>query len=453
MKKIVLTIAISLASLLFFQGCSDFLEIVPKNSVPPALAINNLNSARGAVLGAYDELQDPELAFDGWLSLNQMFTDEMIHTGTFPTRLEFGQLNVFPANITMANAFTDVYDVINVVNNIIEVLPTVEDPTLDDASKNALLAHSYAIRAFCYWYLTNNWGDVPLVTTPTREVDESLNVAASPKADVMALIKSDLDFADANIEAADPLGLGSSVISKSAVTAMLARWYLFNGDNANALASAEEIITGGVHSLDADYGNLFGPNPGSAEHIWYLNFNTQDANSNAFFYFPSAKGGRLSISPSAELLAAYDPADLRYAVSFDTATVPSEPHLIKYKDINGSDPIYFIRYAEILLIAAEAAGAEGDFTKATDYINEVRTRAGVADVTLDASNYIDLILQERLLEFAGEGPNRLWDLRRTNKAEEILAPFGYDPCDAVWPLPLRDLDRNPNLVQNNCCNC
>jgi hypothetical protein len=447
MKKILKSFAVLTASLLLLQGCAD-LDIAPRNAVPTATAINNLASARAAVLGAYSEMQDGTLAFDGWLSNAQMFCDEMIHTGTFPTRLEFGQLNVFPANTTMGAVFSDFYDVINICNNIIEVLPGVVDATLSDADKNALLGEAHFMRAFCYWYLTNNWTDVPLVLTPTVEVGDNLNVPVNTRAEIMTQIKMDLDFAEANA----PAG-GGDRVGADAATAMLARWYLFNGDNANALAKAEELIDGGAYALEADYASIFAG--GTSERIFYLSFNSIDANSNAFFYFPSAKGGRLSTSPSSKLIEAYEVGDARLAASIDSSSVPGEPHLIKYSDVAaGTDPIYFIRYAEVLLIAAEAAAAEGDFTKANDFYNQVRTRAGLAENTLDASNYVDLILQERFVEFAGEGSNRLWDLRRTGKAQTELAPFGYDgPCDDVWPLPQRDLDRNPNLVQNGCCNC
>lgn len=446
MKKIFKSFAILAASLLILQSCSD-LNISPRNAVPTATAINNLASARAAVFGAYSELQDGTLAFDGFLSNAQMFTDEMNHTGTFPTRLEFGQLNVFPANTTMAAVFSDFYDVINICNNIIDVLPGVEDPTLSEEARNSLLGEAHFIRAFCYWYLTNNWKDVPLIINPTIDVDSTLNVPVNTQAEIMTQIKTDLDFAEANLATS-----GGTRVSADAATAMLARWYLHDGDNANALAKAEELIDGGNYALEADYADIFAG--GNAEQIWYLDFNSIDGNSNAFFYFPSAKGGRLSTSPSQTLIEAYEAGDARFAASIDSASVPGEPHLIKYSDVAaGTDPLYFLRYAEVLLIAAEAAAAEGEFTKANDYYNQVRTRAGLAEGTLDANNYVDLILQERFVEFAGEGSNRLWDLRRTGKAEEVLGPIGYDPCDDVWPLPQRDIDRNPNLAQNSCCNC
>ena len=118
-----------------------------------------------------------------------------------------------------------------------------------------------------------------------------------------------------------------------------------------------------------------------------------------------------------------------------------------------TDPIFFIRHAEMVLIAAEAAAEMGDFGTASMYLNQVRARSGLGDIELDGTNYVEAILQERFVEFAFEGPFRLIDLRRRGMAEQVLGPIGYDACDSVWPLPQRDVDRNPNLTQNGCCNC
>lgn len=443
MKKI-LTYILPIAVGLMISSCAE-LEYSPKNAVPSADAINNFASARAAVFGCYSEMQDPTLAFDGWLSNNQMFSDEAIHTGTFPTRLEFGSLGVFPANTTMAAVFSDFYDIINECNNVIAALEGgIEDPGLTVDVVNGFLGEVRFIRAYCYWYLTSNWGDVPLITEPTREVtNEALQVPNTSSSAVLDQIVADLIFAEAN------LGNGSAVRATSlAASAMLARAYLTAGAYPNALAKAELVINSGVYSLEPSFGDAF--TTGSGEAVFYLNFTTVDGNSNAFFYYPADLGGRLSISPSPALIAAYTADDNRFAGTIDTASFPATPFCTKYTDVaSGTDPIYFIRYSEMYLIAAEAAADGGDFTTADGYINTVRTRAGLADVNLDANNFVDLVLTEKWKELAFEGPQRLWDLRRRNLAATVLASRGYNTgIDELWPFPQRDIDRNPNLVQN-----
>ena len=86
-------------------------DVAPLNSIPAANAINSAATATAALNGVYNAFQGND--FDTWLSLPQFFSDEADATGTFPTRLEFGNLNVFPANGTAAGVFTTLYTIIN----------------------------------------------------------------------------------------------------------------------------------------------------------------------------------------------------------------------------------------------------------------------------------------------------------------------------------------------------
>lgn len=421
----------------------DLDAIQPIDSVPANLAITNAQSAAAARAGLYDELQDATLAFDGYLAMPQYFSDEADWTGTFPTRAEFDNYNVLPANTTMAGVFTDYYDIINVANNILEILPTVEDPSLDDASLvNNFLAEARFARAFAYFNLVQGWNDVPLILTPTRGVGEELNVPASPVAEVIAQIITDLEFARDNLTDAS---LG---ITPAAASALLARIALIEGRWADAEAAALAAI-----GPDYDLTTV----PYLEDEIFYIKFNSTDGNSLAFFYGTAELNGRHSIEPSAKLIAAYEEGDIRKDISIgvDGSGVP---YGNKYNDFNAAtgaqtDPLLVIRAAEMVLILAEANARMGDFETATRYLNQVRNRAGLDDVTLTAENFEDLILQERFVELAMEAGHRLWDLRRTGRALDVLGPDGYEACDDVWPLPQRDIDRNQNLVQNNCCNC
>jgi len=440
MKSIIYII--SFIGLVGLYSCAD-LDVSPKNAVELESAITDAISAESAVLGIYSEYQQSD--FDGWLSMNQYFSDEAVHTGTFPTRAEFGRLDVFPSNTTMAGEFSNMYDIINNANTVDAALPGVEDPSLDEALRNEFLGEARFLRAYAYLYLTNNWGDVPLILAPTDpdQLGVELQVPNDPASATIAQVITDLQFAEANL----PPTNGGIRASSMAAKAVLARVYLLEENYEQALTKAEEVIMSGNFGLETNYADIF--NGGSAERIWYLDFTSEDANSNAFFYYPASLGGRLSISPSPQLIAAYEPGDVRLTASIDTSN-SAEPFGIKYTDItSGTDPIYFIRYAEVLLIAAEAAAETGDFTLASDYVNQVRARAGLDPITLDAGNYVEAILQEKFVELALEGHQRLWDLRRRGLAEEVLGPLGYNaPVDERWPFPQRDLDRNPNLVQN-----
>jgi len=426
------------------MSCADLDDPQPVNAIGTKFAIIDASSASAALNGVYSDLQDGTLAFDGWLALAQYFSDETVFTGTFPTRLEFGNLNVFPANGTMAAVFSDLYEVINRANNVMAIVPTLEDETFTEEARNDVIAQTRFVRAQCYLHLVTLWQDVPLVLTPTVDVGEVLQVSTSSVDAIYAQIIDDFTFAQTNLLATSSLFRAS----QQSATAFLARVALYRGDFGQAFGLATQALQG------VDFTSV----PYLEDQIYSLNFTPTDGNSLAFFYGPADFGARHSIEPSPDLLAAYEDGDIRFNASVDVGSA-SVPFGIKYPsfaDANAgaaTDPIFFIRHAEMVLIAAESAAELGDLSEANTFFNMIRERVGLAPLELTATNYIDLILQERFVELAMEGPHRLIDLRRTGRALEVLGGLGYDPCDDVWPLPQRDIDRNPNLNQNGCCNC
>lgn len=436
---------LSFCAFTFLVACADLDEPQPINSIPTSSAISDAASAGAALNGVFSDMQDGTLAFDGWLSLAQYFSDETDFTGTFPTRLEFGNFNVFPANATSGAVFTDFYEVINRANNVIALVPTLDDPTFTDAQRSDVIAQARFVRGFVYSHLASLYQEVPVITDPTVEVNEILNVPKSSTGEVFAQAIDDLTFAQSNISR----GTGPLLPSTQAATALLARIALYQERWSDALSLANQAL-GGANVSDFEY---------LQDQIYSLGFTPTDGNSIAFFYGPAELGGRHSIEPSQTLIDAYEPGDsLRMRASVDLTTA-SVPFGIKYPSFEAAnsgtstDPIFFVRHAEMAFIIAEANAEMGNFGPASDFLNQVRSRAGLADVTLDASNFEDLILQERFVELAMEGAHRLIDLRRRGQAISVLGPLGYDSCDDMWPLPQRDVDRNPSLVQNSCCNC
>lgn len=434
-------------SLIGFFGCADLDDPQPRNSIGTQFAVVDQASAVAAMNGVYSDMQDATLAFDGWLGLPQYFSDETIFTGTFPTRLEFGNFNVFPANNTSSAVYTDFYEVINRANNVIALIPQVEDEAFTEAARNGIIAEARFVRAQVYLSLVTYYQDIPLVLTPTIDVGEVLEVNLSSVDEIYAQIIEDFTFAQTNLTRESDVFLAS----QQAATAFLARVALYRENYAQALTLASSVVDG-IDLSTISY---------LSDNIYSLNFTAVDGNSIAFFYAPAELGGRHSIEPSMSYMNAFEAGDQRAALSFVNDTlIASVPYGIKYPSFDAAnsgsatDPIFFIRHAEMFLIAAEAAAQTGDFAAASGFINQVRNRAGLGDITLDAGNFIDAILQERLVELGMEGAHRLLDLRRTGNAGAVLGPLGYDvPCDDVWPLPQRDVDRNRNIIQNDCCNC
>lgn len=432
-----------LAVVLAFTSCDyyDFEAIQPINSVTAGSAIVDAQSARAARAGLYSSLQGND--FDRHLAGYQYYSDECDWTGTFPTREEFDIYNVVTSNGTLAGMFTSHYTTINVANNILDILPTVEDLTVTDEIRSSILGESRFIRALAYFELVQGWGEVPLILTPTRGVGEELNVAKSSVDAIYTQMIADLEFAASNIDAGQSLGA-----TPAAANALLARIALYQErwDDAESLATS-------VVGDDYDLSSI----AYLEDEIFFIEYSPTDGNSLAFFYAPADLNGRLSISPSSTLINAYEEGDIRKDLSIDS--LGTTAYGIKYNDFatasgSQSDPIRLIRGAEMALIIAEANAEQGDFDAAEEWLNKVRNRAGLDDIDdMDEDNFEDIILQERFVELAMESGHRLWDVRRRGRALELFGPGGYDACDDVWPLPQRDIDRNPNLVQNDCCNC
>ncbi|NJC25296.1 RagB/SusD family nutrient uptake outer membrane protein [Neolewinella antarctica] len=428
-----------------FSACDDFAldSVQPIDSVPLELAVTDANSAGAARAGIYDELQDATLTFDGYIASYTYFSDDCDWTGTFPTRAQFDSYNVLPSNATMGAVWADYYDVINTANNLISVLPGVEDPSLTDETRNNFLAEARFGRALAYFHLVTGWEGVPLVLTPTVAVGDELNVPASSADEVYAQIIEDAQFA------ADNLTDESLGMNRGGANALLARVAMMQSRFDDAKGFATAAIGDDYDLTDVPY---------LEDEIFYLKFISTDGTSIAFFFgTPDLGASRYSIAPSAKLVAAYEDGDLRKALSVDT--LGGRNYGIKYNDFTAAagsqtDPIYFFRAAEQVLILAEVAAREGDFDEAERWLNQVRQRAGLDDIDdLDDDNYLDAILKERYVELAMEGGFRLWDLRRTGRAEEVLGSEGYNPCDNVWPFPQDNIDTNTALVQNDCCNC
>lgn len=427
------------------SGCSfyDFEDPQPIDSVATSEAITNLASARAARAGIYDALQ-LDNAFDGYLASWQYFSDEADWTGTFPTREEFDVYTVVPPNGTLASFYTDFYQISNTANSFISGLSAAEDSGLTPEVRASFEAEARFARGIAYFYLTQGWVDVPLVLEPTVEATDVLNVASSPQSAVYDQIEADLQYVVDNIDESSSLGANAA-----AANALLARVALYRQDYGRAYDLA-------VAALGSDSFDL-AAFPFLGDDLFDVEYSSTDGNSFAFFYAPSSLNGRLSISPGAALIDAFEEGDLRRAQTIDTLA-DGTYYGLKYDDFDAAggsqaDPIRIIRRGEVVLIAAEAAAAQGDFDTAEKWLNQVRSRAGLDDIDdLDADNYIDAILQERFVELAFEAGHRLWDLRRTGRALDVLGEAGYDPCDDRWPFPQREIDRNPNLEKNSACN-
>ena len=479
MKKIYLSIALFVP--LFFAGCSkDFLVRPPLNQIPQESFWKTEQDAVFATNAIYDALQ-MDLGYRlGTMMFGDVAGDDMncfdpnwfVKMDNFTINTSDPQIlsswRAWWAGVTRANA----------------VIAHVPGISMNEELKTRLVNEAKFLRGVCYFNIVTIWGDAPLILTELSQ-DELFSVTRQPQAAIWQQIEK--DFSDAE---ALPLQYGSSDAgraTKGAAKAFLARTYLYQKKFEAAAAKAKEVIDLGVYHLHDEYIKNFqtayengvesvfevqfvsgtggwGPNEGN----WAPSY-TGPAGP----YVPSGAWG--IIVPEVNHTKIYEPGDKRRAVNIFEAgsvynNVPYDPKwsttgtsLAKYivgdppvaseGMVDGARNMPVIRYAEVMLIYAEAINETGQTNLALPYVDSVRTRAGLPVLTkLNKETMRDAILQERRVEFFGEG-QRFFDLRRTGRADACIRvkankPNYTEPKNLYFPIPQNEIDLNKALTQN-----
>ena len=371
------------------------------------------------------------------------------------------------------NIWSSAYEVIYKANAVMEGITASTSLQLTDSARKQFIAEAKCLRAFCYFYLTNFYGDVPLVLN-TNYFD-NVGTTRSSQAKVYQQIIMDLKDAKAILPDNYAAGGGNRVrVSKWMATALLARTYLYMQDYNNAAAEATELINNtNLFNLETDLNNVFLIN--SREAIWQLNHirGAGDPNDtpDGMLFLPmngTINTGAVSYAISSQLLNAFESDDQRKQKWMDSTTNLNYPGLdyfvCKYK-IGGynrtSDPpieYYMVfRLAEQYLIRAEAEanGAGGGIDAAVDDINIIRTRAGLPGIPdgLSQEELLTAVAKEWQIEFFCEWGHRWFNLKRTGQAAGVLSAIPlkqpwWGDYQLLYPIPPSDIQKGRNLTQN-----
>lgn len=439
MKKLNNIKLLSLLLIFFLISCDSILEVEPTESLSADQAITNKNDVLSALTGCYDGLQQLGLYSLDIIVIPDLISDNLDHTGT---RQEYGQIDnnaILAENYLIEGVWNDAYDLLNRVNSLLVKLPEIGDLTEEDRSR--VSGELLFLRALVHFEMVNLFGAIPIKTEPTVSVDESLDVPRDDIDQVYIQIISDLESAK------DKIGDQANVyVSNTAVNALLARVYLYNKKWELAADYATMVINNAAFALDPVYDQLYS-GTGSIEIIFQVEYNSQDRNTLANYFYPTSLQGRNEFMPSESMDDAYETED----TIRKNASIADEGFAYKYRDItNGTDNVIILRLAEMYLIRAEAlTELNGDLESIKSDINAIRNRAGLDNTT--AASYGDLrmaIEQERRVEFAFEG-HRWLDLLRTGKAMEVLDNI-TSPNQLLLPIPLSEItaNTNPGMYQN-----
>ena len=425
----------------------DLLDIRPVDEIDQDIAIVDAASAQAALNGAYSALQAGDYYGTDFVFYGDIMSDNAEHEGTFSTYAEADRHSLLPDNVTIDGMWSEMYDGINRVNILLERVPTLE---IASDVADEIMAEAYALRALSYFNLVRAWGGVPLVLEPPASVDEAGQVSRSTAAEVWAQILADLDQAETLFGSAGTGNEDRVFTTPGFVDALQAKVHLYRENWSEAASNAMELVNSGAYGLVADYSTLFPPDEGATEENIFSVVFTPDEFNNYGYYYQYA--GRFEVGATQDIYEAYDQdADVRWAWNFG-ATDVDEVEVTKFPTTIGAENFHVIRYAEVVLIAAEAAARQNDLEMAVEYLNMVRARAGIAEYDLAADlggsqeQVLEAIWHERRLELAFEG-DRWFDLVRTGQAMDVL-PTLNNPDHTLWPIPQGELDVAENLVQN-----
>lgn len=454
-----------LAGAVLVTSCTDnYLNQKPQESLDATKAYTDAASVKSGLLGIYGQststtsvtgsgFQNGNYYGLRYWALTDLYANTLTHTGTFPSFAQINNKSILADNVEITNMWNAMYSTINRANTLLAAIPTINDGALD---KNAYTAEVKTLRAMVYFDILRLWGGsndgynkpggvgVPIITSPTLVEADATPVARSTEAQVYTQINKDLDDAIAVSSYSNKI-LGR--MGKDAAKMLKARVALYTGDYATAESLCTELISSGRYSMvsGANYANIWLAQ-NTSESIFELQFDPQNSNAIAFFYYPTNRGGRNEINSSASLNAAHEVGDIRQPVNY-TVTAPTKVTLKYTRVSTGADNVTIMRMSELYLIRAEARAkkATPDIVGALADINTIRSRAGLPNfVALTPADIIAQIVKEDRIEFAHEG--HIWfDLRRNGMAGTIVS----QAYQALWPIPQREVLNSGGVITQN----
>ncbi|MDP4763410.1 MAG: RagB/SusD family nutrient uptake outer membrane protein [Salibacteraceae bacterium] len=487
--KSLFILSIAGATLMTFFACNKFLDLDPLYTQDAENFFENESDYERALTGAYDLLQGSfmnlwigEIASDNAIAGGESVTDtEGLHA------METMTHNA--VNIELRSVFRWNYAGVTRSNYILEY-----KDNLDFDGKDRILAEATFLRAFYYFQLVKYFGDVPLVVDQRLGVDEVTKLDRTPKAEVYAQIEADLTYAAGILEWTTPV---KGRATKGAALALLGKVYLYQDKFAAAASTLDEVINSGNYALFNDFTKLFSvANENSSETVFDVQYSGLEGGGygcliclegNAAVGFqgirqyngPVYGDGNSYNLPTQDLYDAFDASDIRrdatvldldafiaaqpnsgsitYAIGGGGHTGYYNNKYIKRQgeiglpDNDLTSPVNYkaIRYADVLLMAAEAhnRAGSGDAT-ALGYLNQVRDRVSMPNINSSGTQLTEDIWNERRLELSGEGL-RFFDLVRTGKAASEIDGFVTGKHE-VFPIPQVEIDlAGGNWSQNN----
>jgi hypothetical protein len=455
---------------ILFSACKDFVAIdLPVDQIGTEKVFSSDETATAAVRGIYARL----MSGGGFASGNTSSVtiasgrsaDEFMELSNTDEKKQFSENNLMPQNNFMRlGLWQEPYAIIYATNAVLENLE--KSAQLSAATKKQLRGEVKFIRSFCFFYLTNLFGDVPLILTTDYRVNALAPASKQDKiyAQLIADLKEAQDLLSDNYPSTDRVRA-----NKWSATALLARIYLYHKEWAKAEEEATNVIAQSSRYWLLNLDQVFLKN--SQEAILqfalpsFFGVNTFEGNK---FIIDAVPGPLSEVALSKNLTDAFQSGDLRatkWVGTFRSGAL-SWNYPFKYKVKTGAtvqeNPMV-LRISEQYLIRAEARIQQNKLGSGIEDLNVIRRRAWglasfitpnlLADLSgnLSKDAALEAVEKERRLELFAEWGHRWLDLKRTGRANTVLAPLkvpNWRPTDVLYPIPATELLNNPNLSPN-----
>ncbi len=485
-------------SLLVLVSCrKEFLEVEPVGRVLESNYYQTQEQAFEALVSAYDVLQwTDQSGYTMFRPLMDVASDDCHAGGSDASdQPSWVATDAFDCNPDLGpqhGFWTKYYKGIYRANLFLEKIEGIED--VSPQFKTRTIAEAKFLRAKFYFDLIRIFGRVPLITNVLGS-DGYYTVNQTDGGEVYPQIEQDLNEAIADLPetvASNELGRAT----KGAAQALMGRVLLFQNDNSKMGSAAdylEDVVNSNLYSLEPFFGDIFAPgNEHGVESVFEINYS--DNSIADWWMFGSGRGeGNVGVqfvgmrdysgptyatgwgfAPVSLSLVDFMEGDPRFEHTIiDASALQGATYTPGYQNtgyfvrkyaplqentagdgaipLNWNNNVREIRYADVLLMAAEAlVRSGGDEGRARGYLNQVRSRVGLQDATSSGNQLLEDIYKERRMELACEG-HRFFDLVRTDKAVDALADKGFVPNKSeVFPIPQSEIDlSNGALTQNN----
>lgn len=477
-------VTLAIVCVLVTFSCSEnFLDVSPQGEQPNEQFWVSAEDAGKAVNAMYANLRGWNQVAFAAIAIESLGSDNS-EKGSSPSDATFlNNFNDFTVTATegqLLDFWTGQYQSINLANQVLDNVPGI---SMDQNLKDRYLAEAKFIRALAYFRLVRAFGGVPLRLHVPEDASQ-YNLPRASKEEVYIAIEQDLTEA-AVVLPPSYTGIDVGRATKGAALALHAKVSMYQAKWQQVLDLTNQVKGLGYSLFPSFEAQFRVENENNQESIFEIQAAVIPGNPDASnSQYSQVQGVRGSVGggwgfnvPTTDLADAFEEGDPRRDATIifrgettpqgdaipavgdnpmynQKSYVPFGQHVAGYNE-GAEQNIRWLRYADVLLMNAEANNELGNTNDALESLEEVRARArgGNPDIlpevtTTDQEQLRQAIWHERRVELAMEF-DRYFDVIRQGRGEEVFGPLGWQPHNVVWPIPQREIDLSAGVLTQN----